>query len=175
MRRLLVPLVLVGSILLVQSPAHAYHRFYQISSPLKSIGDNLRITVDTNCKKGQKFALRSDSLGFFASRPVPPAPRFGPRAGISRLKLTGPIAAKSATDKATFTATCNGHHLCPEKKDPCPNAIKSRSAQLLLPQELVEPSELSSTGTSTLRLLTLGLCLVLAGGLLIALGRRRKA
>lgn len=175
MRRLLVPLVLVGSILLVQSPAHAYHRFYLIS-PLRSKGEDVRITVDTNCEEGKRFTIRSAALGFSASRRVPRA-RFGPRKDIARLTFAAQVAGKSSTAKATFTATCNSHPLCPVKKERCPEDLKSKGALLLLPQELVDPadpSELPSTGVSTPRWLVLGLCLLLAGGLLLAFARRKE-
>jgi hypothetical protein len=169
MRRALVPLVLVGSILLVQSPAHAYHRFYRIS--LASKGDTLLMSVVTDCENGKKLTISSPSLRHSVTRTVPRRTFLpsGRRAGTSRMTITTKLVGGSSAAK--FTATCADHPLCPSAIKPCPERLKSQSAAMTLE---VPDSLLPWTGTSTLPWLTLGLCLVLMGSLLLALGRRTK-
>jgi hypothetical protein len=175
MRKLLVPVVLIGSILLVQSPAYAWHRFYLLS--LDSAGEKLVVSVKTNCE-GNTLKITSPALATPITKKIPSQPSRSPR--VSNYTFTRTVAG-AAPRKATFTASCGRDSLCPTRIDAdaeCPRRLR-RMVPKLLPKQLFDPSlspsELPFNGVPTARWLTIGFGLLLAGGLLLALGRRREA
>jgi hypothetical protein len=163
MRRvLMVLIVLVCSILLVQAPAHSYHKFFR--AHLDEIGNSGTFTVTTDCPPNSRFVLRSRSFdvgpaagrGFYA-QPVPSSPPIGRTDDddpIRRFQFTTDKLSSNAKGTATFTATCDGHVLSVGEGD-----------------SGITMQQLPLTGVPTLPLLVLGFGLVLAGGMLIALGR----
>ena len=172
MRKLLVPVVLVGSILLVQSPAYAWHRFYMLT--LSEKNNRLVLEVDSNCE-GATLTITSPALAAPITKKIPSHTGKG-RPPTLKHRFTSSLNNK-ASPQAMFSATCGRRHpLCPErlKRGECPN--HRLSVKKNLPVKLLETSrrrELPFGGVPTVRWLTIGLGLLLAGGLLLALGRRR--
>lgn len=180
MRRiLLVLLVLVSSVLLIQAPAYARHNYYHIRLEGKG---SATFIVTTDCPANSTFELRSAAfnLGPAAergseTRTVPNTRRInksirdsnGQRIDIRvrQFELTTEKVSSRAGGYATFTATCNGHPL--RATEDYPEAGEDPDLRQTVSLEL------PMTGVPVLPLLALGLGLVLAGGVLMALGRAR--
>jgi hypothetical protein len=168
MRRVLVVLlILVSSVLLLQAPAFAFHRFYSVD--LISKGGSGTFSVTTDCPADSEFLLTSAAfnVGPAAGRgsvklKVPPGSKTDKIAHendkdvpIFKFQFTTEKLSSQAHGKATFTATCDGHPLRAGEKPYSTNPTQT----------------LALTGVPALPLFALGLGLVLAGGALVAFGR----
>jgi hypothetical protein len=157
MRRILTVLVvLVSSVLLVQAPAYSYHYYGRVHLIGKGSGT---FSVETNCPENGTLVLRSRTFRTGAvSTTVPTGRKVQvPGEDFSRFSFTTEKLSSQAHGSTTLTGTCNGHPLSFGK----PYGEKKQTVSLDLP----------FTGRPVLPLLVLGLGLVLAGGVLIALGR----
>jgi len=163
MRRVLVVLlVLVSSVLLLQAPAFGFHRYFQVHSV--STGDSGTLSIETDCPANSQFVLKSAQFNLGSQRGsetfrVPTGHAIGTTAAgdkISRFQFRTEKLSSQATGTATFSATCDG--------DP----LRAGKAYSKPPKSM---QTLPLTGVPALPLLALGLGLVLAGGVLIALGR----
>jgi hypothetical protein len=158
MRRILTVLVvLVSSVLLVQAPAYSYHYYGRVH--LTGKGNSGTFSVETNCPENGTLVLRSSTFRTGAVNITVPTGRKVevPGEDFSRFSFTTEKLSSQARGLATLTGTCNGHALSFGK----PYGEKKQTVSLDLP----------FTGRPVLPLVVLGLGLVLAGGVLIALGR----
>jgi len=158
----MVLLVLVGSALFIQAPAYGWHNFFR--AHLVEKGGSGTFSIETDCPANSTFVLRSpifnlapaNEKGFVRLKVSPNSKEIGrsPAGPILSFRFKTEKLSSQARGTATFTATCNGENL---------SVGKGYSGQSM--------QRLPMTGGRALLLLALGLGLVLAGGVLIALGR----
>jgi hypothetical protein len=167
MRKLLVLVVLVGWMLLIQSPAYAWHRFYSISILTNSRGSLLILTTD--CEGSKTLKLTSKSLpGGTIVRPMPGS---STKPAVQQLTIRTRLGRGST---ATFKAWCGSEPVSAGKPNSKVAAISVRLAAATAGMS-AGASALPDTGRPTRPWLMLGLTLVLTGGLLVAAGRRGPA
>jgi hypothetical protein len=170
MRRVLVILlILASSVLLLQAPAFAFHRFYSVD--LISIGGSGTFSVTTDCPAGSQFVLKSAVFNVAPAADrgsvklkVPSAGKIARKTAgsdktaghdIFKFQFTTEKLSSRAHGSATFTATCKGHPLRVGEPYSNPKAEQT----------------LALTGVPALLLFALGLGLVLTGGAFLAIGR----